>query len=175
MNKQEIEKAIQWHKEVLNLYEFERATYEDTCGTGDLTEEEREEVYNDLDERINMFKESISALQQQLTNGWIPVSSGKLPSNEVRVFICADRKYHDGKITQIRAIAMYEDGTLHTEDSGFNWEESDFDFDYDEETADYIIPEGWWEQNMYSEEFGRVDDFVTHWMPLPKQPKEATK
>lgn len=93
-----------------------------------------------------------------------------MPENEERVFICANRKSYNGNVIQIRTTAMYEDGTLHTEDSSFVWAEHDFE--YCEETDDYIIPEGWWEQNMYSEEFGIVDDFVTHWMPLPKYPTE---
>jgi len=38
-----------------------------------------------------------------------------------------------------------------------------------------VIPEGWWEQNMYSEEFGKVDDFVTHWRPLPEPYKEVSE
>lgn len=98
---------------------------------------------------------------------WISVKD-RLPENETRVLICANRKTHKGEIKQVRALAMYEDGTMHTDDSGFSWE--DHDFEHDNETDDYVIPEGWWEQSMYCEEFGAVDDFVTHWMPLPDVP-----
>lgn len=93
MNKQEIEKALSWVKEVINHQVFERATYEDTYGTGDLSEEERKEVYEEMDNNINLFKTIQCALNQQLNNGWIPVSSGRLPEdtdgdNLATVYIC---------------------------------------------------------------------------------------
>jgi len=103
-------------------------------------------------------------------NNWISVKE-KLPLNEERVLICSDRKFEDGSIIQIRTVAMHEDGTMCTIDSGFCWGEG-IDFEYDKEADDYIIPEGWWEQNMYCEEFSNVDDFVTHWMPLPDSPAD---
>ena len=105
--------------------------------------------------------------RQPEINGWIPVSE-RLPKNEERVLICADRKCFNGKVIQITTTAMYEDGTMHTGNSAYSWD--DCDFKYCEDTDDYIISEGWWEQNMYCEEFGVVDDFVTHWMPLPDHP-----
>ena len=74
MNKQEIEKALSWVKEVINHQVFERATYEDTYGTGDLSEEERKEVYEEMDNNINLFKTIQCALTHQLNNGWIPVT-----------------------------------------------------------------------------------------------------
>lgn len=128
--------------------------------------------------RTNMFKEmhgehldtAISALEKQKSSGWIPVSE-ILPQNEERVLICTNRKRFDGKVIQIRTTAMYEDGTMCTNDSGFCWEDSNFD--YNEEADDYIIPEGWYEQNMYCEVFGVVDDFVIAWQPLPEPFKEA--
>ena len=125
--------------------------------------------FDDEQEAVDFLNIAISALQQQLTNGWIPVSS-RLPENEERVLICADKKSFNGKVVQIRTTAMYEDGTMHTENSGYSWEDNDFE--YCEDTDDYIIPEGWFEQNMYCEEFGIVDDFVTHWVPLLEFPKE---
>ena len=45
-----------------------------------------------------------------------------------------------------------------------------------DETDDYIIPEAWWEDVRYAEEFSKVyDTTVTHWMPLPEPPKEVSK
>jgi hypothetical protein len=71
MNKQEIEQAIAWNEDLLTYMKDQRATYEDVVGTGDLTEEERKQVYDSMDRDIKMFETIISALQQQLTNGWI--------------------------------------------------------------------------------------------------------
>ena len=104
-------------------------------------------------------------------NEWINVKD-KLPENEKRVLICSERKLYNGNIVQIRTIAMYEDGTMHTENSKYSWEDSEFE--YCEETDDYIIPQGWFEQNMYCEVFGVVDDVVTHWMQLPSFPYSTT-
>ena len=103
---------------------------------------------------------------------WIPVSE-RLPGKEERVLICSDRKYCNGEVVKIRTTAMYEDGTMHTDESGFEWENNDFA--YDEETDDYIIPEGWYEQNIYCDEFGIVDDFVIAWMPLPEAYKAESE
>jgi hypothetical protein len=132
---------------------------------------EKANVTFETDHRIPFYDLAIAALTQQLNNGWIPVTE-RLPENEERVLICADKKSINGKVIQIKTTAMYEDGTMHTEDSGYSWEDNDFE--YCEETDDYIIPEGWYEQNMYCEEFGIVDDFVTHWMPLQQSQKEAS-
>lgn len=101
---------------------------------------------------------------------WISVDE-RFPANEQRVIICADRKYCDGRIIKIRAMAMYEDGKMQAENSAFTWDSYDMDFEYDEEVDDYIVSQGWWEQNIYGETFSAVDDFVTHWMPLPDPPK----
>ena len=151
MNKQEIEKAIG----ILSSLD----------GTEDQGLQEAIEI------AVPLLQRELKTLTQQLNDGWIPVSSGRLPKSEERVFICSDRKCYNGKVTQIRTTAMYEDGTMHTDDSGFYWE--DCEFEYDEEANDYIIPEGWYEQNMYCEEFGIVDDFVTHWRNLPEPWKET--
>lgn len=105
----------------------------------------------------------------KLLTGWIPVSE-RLPKNEERVFISATRKFSDGKVLQIRSVAMYEDGSLNTGNSGYTWD--DTDFEYSEELDDYLIPRGWWEQPEYSETFCAVDDTVTHWMQMPLPPKE---
>jgi hypothetical protein len=101
MNKQEIEKALSWVKEVINHQVFERATYEDTYGTGDLSEEERKEVYEEMDNNINLFKTIQCALTQQLNNGWIPVSE-RLPKEDGNYLVAMKHK----EFNQTKVISM---------------------------------------------------------------------
>lgn len=46
--------------------------------------------------------------------------------------------------------------------------------EYDEETDEYYLKEGWYEVIHNWDDYGSVviGDFVTHWMPLPEPPKE---
>ena len=100
-------------------------------------------------------------------NEWISVKD-RLPEPETEVLILADRRGY-----KVITTAMYEDGSISDEDSEWNW--YDIDFNYDEENDKYLIPEGWWEYRHYNPDDvydNAVDDKVTHWMPLPKPPKE---
>lgn len=93
---------------------------------------------------------------------WISVKD-RMPEPETEVLIVADRNGY-----KVVTTAMYEDGKMSTEDSAWNW--YDTNFDYDEESDLYLIPEGWWEYRHYNAEEvwnNAVDDPVTHWMPLP--------
>ena len=96
---------------------------------------------------------------------WVSVKD-KMPEPEIEVFILALRNGYE-----VLTTAMYEDGTISTDDSAWNW--YDLDFDYDEERDVYLIPEGWWEYRHYNPDDvynNVVDDEVTHWLPLPEPP-----
>ena len=99
---------------------------------------------------------------------WISVEE-RLPEPETEVVILALRKNF-----KIMTTAMYEDGTVSTDDSIWNW--YDIDFNYDEENDQYLIPKGWWEYRHYNPDDvynNCIDDTITHWIPLPEAPKEA--
>lgn len=108
-----------------------------------------------LDIGISIIKE----VAVEYNNGWIPVSE-RLPKAEEEVFILTA----EGKKT----TAMYEDGTILTGESVWNWH--DCDFEYDEIADDYIISEGWWEYRHFNpdEVYNNiVDEEVIAWQPLP--------
>lgn len=109
------------------------------------------------------------------TAKWISVKD-RPPKPETEVFIYAEVRSDNKILGHVVTTAIYEDGTIHTEESIWNWDDINYWGTYDEETDDYIIPEGWWEERHYNDDDTRnlrVDDFVTHWMPLPKPPKET--
>lgn len=100
-------------------------------------------------------------------NKWIDVRD-RLPKPETDVLVCAERKYCGGGFRQIITIAMYENGTIKEKDSCFLWDDIDEFGIYDEEEDCYRIPEGWWECHQYSDCYdNKIDDKVTHWMPIP--------
>ena len=109
-------------------------------------------------------KQLIQELKAAIGPWWIPVEE-RLPENEKVVLICAERK-GEKKTYNVISTAFYTDGTMWSEDSAYSW--YDLEVDYDDEKDDYLIPEGWWEDTKYGEEFCAVDDFVLAWMPLPE-------
>lgn len=104
---------------------------------------------------------------------WISVED-RLPENEMPVLICATRKLENREI-RIISKAIHTDGEHNTETSSLLWDSSDMDWEYYDKYDAEIIPEGWWEDADYIEQFSEVYDFVTHWMPLPVPPAEQKK
>lgn len=72
--------------------------------------------------------------------------------------------------------AIYEDGTMLTQNSRWNWNDIEEYGTYSEENDDYFVPKGWWENRQFTPDDVYncpVDCEVTHWRPLPKPPNEA--
>lgn len=113
---------------------------------------------------IDRIKRTPAADASEVMRGeWISVKD-RLPDAEQEVLILTENR--------VITTAMYEDGTVSTDDSCWDW--YDADFDYDEGNDKYLICEGWWEYRHYNPDDvynNCVDDRVTHWMPLPEPPK----
>lgn len=100
---------------------------------------------------------------------WISVKD-RPPENEQEVLIYCNR---DG--FKFVCPAIYEDGTMLTQNSRWNWNDLEEYGTYSEENDDYFVPKGWWENRQFTPDDVYncpVDCEVTHWMPLPKPPKE---
>lgn len=105
---------------------------------------------------------------------WISVKDEDgLPKNEQEVLIYCNR---DG--FKFVCPAIYEDGTMLTQNSCWNWYDIEEYGTYSEENDDYFVRKGWWENRQFTPDDVYncpVDCEVTHWMPLPKPPKEETR
>lgn len=103
---------------------------------------------------------------------WISVED-KLPDVETEVLAACNRNGF-----RFVCPTIYEDGTVLTQNSIWNWYELDNYGTYSEENDDYFIPEGWWENRQFTPDDvynSPVDCPVTHWMPLPLPPDRTSE
>lgn len=116
-------------------------------------------------------KEMLEFINAEYEEPWI-LCSERMPLSEQEVLICTKKR----KLTQTAYIeslvipAIYEDGTVLENDSGWRWEDVDY-ADWDEEEDCGIIPEGWWENRHFNPDDvynNPVDEKVVAWMPLPE-------
>ena len=100
---------------------------------------------------------------------WIPVSE-RLPENEKEVEVSIERRLENGT-RRFTCRAIYEDGSIWSENSRFSWNDFDSlnnDLEYSKELDDWKVPQGWFEAATYAEEFAAIGDFVVAWRPLPE-------
>ena len=122
-----------------------------------------------LKELVVDMLEKLAAEKDTKKPEWISVEDGP-PKNEQEVIIYCNR---DG--FKFVCPAIYEDGTMLTQNSRWNWNDLEEYGTYSEENDDYFVPEGWWENRQFTPDDVYncpVDCEVTHWMALPKPPKE---
>lgn len=95
---------------------------------------------------------------------WIRVSSG-LPESGVHVLVVVQAP----RRVRLRALYAAPKTLLYLD----NGDEDDFDqnAECDEKSGDYFCLPGWYEACDSADGFFKIEDEVTHWMPLPAFPE----
>ena len=116
--------------------------------------------------------EKLAAEKDAKKPEWVSVKDGP-PENEQEVLIYCNR----GGFKFV-CPAIYEDGTMLTQNSRWNWNDLEEYGTYSEENDDYFVPKGWWENRQFTPDDVYncpVDCEVTHWKALSKPPKEEER
>ena len=111
---------------------------------------------------------AISALEK---TKWISVED-RLPESGVHVLICCEMHRYGGEIAGKYVCDGYYAEANKIIAGGFP---DECDCEYSEEDDEYYLREGWYEviKNWDDHNSVAIEDFVTHWMPLPQPAEEA--
>ena len=129
-----------------------------------------ESEYMDWDRKVaNLIANGvvISNLETPTMQKWIPVTE-RLPESGVHVLVACEMR---GQYLQGRYVCDGYYVKEKTQPSYGNPDECAVE--YCEEDDEYYLLEGWYEVIKNWDDFDSIviDDFVTHWMPLPEPPK----
>lgn len=97
---------------------------------------------------------------------WIKISD-QLPESGKHVFVCCE----------IRLDALYICDAFYAAPNSISCTDGDdIDCTYSEEDDEFYLTEGWYEviKNWGDYNSITINDTVTHWMPMPKLPKEVS-
>ena len=134
----------------------------------DVAVEQAAMEIQELQNSLAVLGQANAALREKVPE-WIPVKE-RPPEPETEVLIVCNRRG-----CRFVCPAIYEDGKMLTQDSGWNWNDL-YDYGtYSEDDDDYFVPQGWWEDRQFTPDDvynNPVDCEVTHWMPLPELPEE---
>ena len=159
---EEIKHVTEWACFSCGGLECDECEYRDAC-----TIENRDRAVPDalaLIERLEAERDAALAKVPK----WISVKE-RLPESGVHVFVLCEIRANGG------VIRRYVCDGFHVE----AWKEKagryseDCALAYNDEDDEYYLEEGWYEVIKNWEEYDSVtiDDFVTHWMPLPEPPR----
>ena len=100
---------------------------------------------------------------------WISVDD-RLPESGAHVLICCEMHRYGGEIAGKYVCDGYYAEANKIIAGGFP---DECDCEYSEEDDEYYLCEGWYEVIKNWDDYNSVavEDFVTHWMPMPNPPK----
>lgn len=101
-------------------------------------------------------------------SGWISVEE-RMPESGEHCLVSCTVKRCDGTLGQYICVGYYAEKFKHLAYGV----DDDCVSEYNEENDEYYIAEGWYEVIKNWDDYGfvAIDDFITHWMPLPEPPK----
>lgn len=109
------------------------------------------------------------AIEMECIDGnWIKTSE-LMPESEQRVLGFYTNEY--GR-SRIETAVYIPPRTVKAED--FLSEDAEGCDEYDEESDIYWVTEGWFESSWESDTNWKLNQTITHWMPLPKIPQEVS-
>ena len=113
----------------------------------------------------NMFVVDFMMSNGVTVQEWISVKD-RLPENGVHVLLCCEIHRYGGEIAGKYVCDGYYAEANKIIAGGFP---DECDCEYSEEDDEYYLCEGWYEVIKNWDDYNSVavEDFVTHWMPLP--------
>ena len=137
----------------------------------ELLQDENNPVWRWLPDNATMVQLAEYLINSGITvQEWISVTE-RLPESGVHVLICCEMHRYGGEIAGKYVCDGYYAEANKIIAGGFP---DECNCEYSEEDDEYYLCEGWYEVVKNWDDFNSVavEDFVTHWMPLPPAPED---
>ena len=126
-------------------------------------------IYREAILAVKSILHSAKPIDAVTVQEWIPVED-ELPESGAHVLICCEMRRYGGEIAGKYVCDGYYAEANKIIAGGFP---DECNCEYSEEDDEYYLCEGWYEVVKNWDDFNSVavEDFVTHWMPMPNPPK----